>query len=109
MVNWRCGVVDSVPFPRRSSMEGCPPFDIDVGPNLAGTLASVKTQVESLGGELNGDLNSGSLSGSVPLLGDLAADYSVTGTTVTVTITKKPLLVGCSLLESKVKEFFSTP
>jgi hypothetical protein len=81
---------------------------VTVNGDLGGDLAKVKADVEAHGGVFEGDLSSGSLSGPVPLLGSFQASYTVSDSTVTIQVTKRPLLVSCSVIESQVRGYFST-
>jgi hypothetical protein len=83
----------------------CDPFDVTVSGESSTVFDRLKTLVESQGGSVEGDQNTGKLSADIPLAGAFAADYVISGNTVTITVAHKPLLIPCSLIESKVNEF----
>ncbi len=89
-------------------MAQCPPFDVEVQGDVTTAFQKVKARVEGSGGQLVSDQNAGTILGTVPLMGALRAEYSVAGSTVTVTVTQKPLLVPCSSIQAKVEEFFDS-
>jgi hypothetical protein len=88
-------------------MATCDAFDVTVDGDLAERLAKARQDIEGNGGVFTGDLTSGSVSGNVSVLGAFAADYTVSGNTVTFKVTRRPLLIPCSTIENKVREYFS--
>jgi hypothetical protein len=40
------------------------------------------------------------------MMGGFEGQYQVNGETITITITEKPFLIPCTLIESKIREFF---
>jgi hypothetical protein len=87
-------------------MAGCDSFDVPVTSNLAGVLDRVRANITNSGGNFNGDTQSGQFSGEVPMMGGFEGQYQVNGETITITITEKPFLIPCTLIESKIREFF---
>lgn len=85
----------------------CDPFDVVVPGDPSTLFDRVKAKVESQGGTVTGDASSGTISGHVPLFGDFQGSYTVSGSTVTITVTKKPFLVSCSVIESGAGTFLS--
>ena len=79
-------------------------FDFSVSDEIAPLLHRAKSAVTDAGGTLTGDTNSGDFSGK-----GVEGRYKVDGHTIHVTITKKPMLVPDSTIESRLREFFETP
>jgi len=77
-------------------------FTINLTCSATEALDKAKCAVESSGGQLTGDTVSGNFSGS-----GVIGVYQMSGSDVTITITKKPFIAPMSLIESKVREFFS--
>jgi hypothetical protein len=88
-------------------MAKCDAFDVTIKGTPTTAFAKIKSDVESNGGTFEGDENSGTVSGNVPLLGALTANYTVSGNTVTITVTDRPLLVPCALIESQARDYFN--
>lgn len=83
----------------------CDPFDVTLAGDVSTVFARLKALVESYGGVVNGDQNSGTVSGNISLLGAFHGNYVFSGSTVTITITQKPVLIPCTIIQSKVKEY----
>ena len=84
---------------------GCDPFDITVPGDLAQVLDQVKSKIVGAGGTFSGDKSSGRFSGPTGV-GIVEGTYTARDNVVTVTITDKPFLVSCSIIESKISEYF---
>ncbi len=65
-------------------------------------LDKARCAISESGGILTGDTSNGSFSGS-----GVMGSYHISGDEATITITKKPFIAPMSLIESKVREFFS--
>lgn len=78
-------------------------FQITLSQDPATVVESVRKLLTESGSEFSGDSSSGSFSGS-----GVKGLYHVTGSVVTITITKKPFMAPMSLVESKVREYFKT-
>ena len=57
---------------------------------------------EDSGADFSGDASSGRFAAK-----GVEGEYAVEGDTITVTVTRKPIVAPWSLVETKVKEFFS--
>jgi hypothetical protein len=88
-------------------MASCDAFDVTVNGDIGAALQKVKADVEAQGGTFDGDETGGSLSGTLPLMGQFAATYTVAGNTVTITVTHRPILVSCGVIESKTRDYFA--
>jgi len=67
-------------------------------------LQKAKAAIKSTGGAINGDDASGSFTLSTPL-GTVKGNYTTAADSITLIITDKPMLVGCGMIESKLKEY----
>lgn len=88
-------------------MAGCHPFNVLVTTDLAAVLDRVRSQITGGGGQFDGDQQSGTFSGEVPVMGGFEGQYEVSGDQITITITEKPFLIPCSVIETRIREFFS--
>ncbi len=76
-------------------------FTINLTGSVTEALDKARHTITGSGGELTGDTSSGTFVGS-----GVFGSYQITGSTVTITINKKPFIAPMSLIESKVREFF---
>lgn len=59
-------------------------------------------------GKFSGDLNTGNF--TIPVgIGDIVGEYQVTDDEISIVITKKPLLVTCKMIESRLKGYLEPP
>jgi hypothetical protein len=65
-------------------------------------LDKAKTALGRAGGSLTGDINSGDFHISTPM-GRVAGNYSLSGSQVMITITEKPMMIGCGMIESMLR------
>jgi hypothetical protein len=61
-------------------------------------IDKAKSAIEGQGGIFNGDVSSGNF--SVQFLGNIAGEYTVSGQEMNINITSKPMFIGCSQIES---------
>ena len=76
-------------------------FDISFSGDVAPLLQRAKNAAVESGAKLTGDTNSGNFSGK-----GIEGHYEVSDNTVHVTITKKPIVVLDSVIESQLRKFF---
>lgn len=76
-------------------------FTINLTGSVTEALDRARHTISGSGGDITGDESSGTFAGSGVL-----GSYHITGSTVTITINKKPFIAPMSLIESKVREFF---
>jgi hypothetical protein len=69
-------------------------------------LAKAKAAIESQNGDFTGDANSGSFEVSV-FSNLISGHYNVSGQTLNLTITEKPFLISCGVIESILKSKIS--
>lgn len=84
-------------------MADCAPFTLYIGDNIDGVVAVLRTELQQVGGRVSGDASSGSVSITVPG-GVVRGRYSVTGKSITVTISSRPAIVSCGMIESKMQD-----
>lgn len=85
----------------------CDPFDVTVAGDLAAAVARVRAHITEEGGTFTGDASKGTFSGGTPF-GTIHGEYAVRGNVVTVTITKRPRIAGCDLIEGRIREYFAS-
>jgi hypothetical protein len=66
----------------------------------------VQTLIAGDGGTFAGDAAAGTFSGPTPV-GTIEGKYAVRGNVVTVTITKRPVLAGCGVIEERIRKYFA--
>lgn len=76
-------------------------FDIPISGDPTALLDRAKGAADEAGATLTGDVNNGDFSGK-----GVEGHYEVSGNTIHVTITKKPLVVPDSKIESELRKFF---
>jgi hypothetical protein len=67
-------------------------------------LARGRHSIESHGGSLSGDAQRGTIRLPTPV-GEIAGEYTVTGTTIAFRITQKPFFVPCLTIEATVDRY----
>lgn len=88
------------------AMRSCDPFDIPLPSDLAGTLERVKTGLVKDGGKFTGDEEAGKFAGT-SALGDIEGTYVVKANVIRITISSKPMLAPCGMIESKIRQYFA--
>jgi hypothetical protein len=63
--------------------------------------------VRGAGGNFTGDTEEGRYSVWTPI-GSISGNYSVSGQTIHIDVTDKPMILSCSLIEKKLNEFIQT-
>ena len=76
-------------------------FDIPFSGDSASLLQHAKKAAAEAQATLTGDTNSGKFSGK-----GVEGTYAVSDQTVHVTITKKPVVIADSVIESRLRKFF---
>jgi len=76
-------------------------FNIDSNP--AEIINNVKSKMENEGGNFKGDENEGSF--NLPTsVGTIERNYSVSDNKLKIDITKKPMMLPCSMIESELEK-----
>ena len=60
-----------------------------------------------MGGNFNGDAEKGSFTLDSPV-GKISGEYSINGKEMKVTISEKPMMLPCSLIEGEFKKYLSS-
>jgi hypothetical protein len=76
-------------------------FDVSFSGDAAPLLQRAKNAAAETGAKLTGDINSGNFSGK-----GIEGHYEVSGNTIHMTITKKPIVIADSVIESRLRKFF---
>jgi hypothetical protein len=63
--------------------------------------------IRSAGGTFTGNANRGEFSGAIPGMGILRGSYVCSPVSIDITITDKPFLIPCSMIEKYVREKFA--
>ena len=76
-------------------------FNIDSSP--AEIIEKVKSKIENEGGSFTGDENEGNFNLPTPV-GAIEGDYTVIDNELKIDITKKPMMLPCSMIESELEK-----
>jgi hypothetical protein len=79
-------------------------FRFDFPMSAEGLIRRVGDAVRSAGGSFAGDAAEGHYTVSTPI-GPIAGTYSVSGQTIKIDVTDKPIILSCKLIEKKLNEF----
>ena len=63
----------------------------------------IKSQIENNHGAINGDATAGTFSVPTPL-GTVAGSYTIDGQKLTITISSRPILLGCGAICNYIKD-----
>jgi hypothetical protein len=88
------------------AMRCCDPFDVPVPADLKVTLARVQSAIVGAGGQFAGDEFAGRFSGTSPL-GPIEGRYTVQAEAIRITITNKPMLAPCGIIEERIRRYFA--
>jgi hypothetical protein len=83
----------------------CDPFDVPVPANLAAVIARVQSLIVGEGGTFTGDVKAGQFAGPTPV-GTVEGRYAVQGAVIRITITSKPMIAPCGVIESRIRGYF---
>ncbi|MFM8332156.1 MAG: hypothetical protein ACKN9T_10745 [Candidatus Methylumidiphilus sp.] len=75
-------------------------FSIKMSHDAREVVAKFKSAAEKNDVRFNGDEHKGQFSGK-----GIEGHYAISGDVLTITIEKKPMLIGWSLIEAKVRDF----
>ena len=79
-------------------------FSIPFTGNVTDIISAAQSGIAGAGGNFNGDVNSGEFSLST-FVGEIKGTYTVSGSTLNVDITDKPMFLGCSMIEAELKKY----
>ena len=74
-------------------------FDVD---DVATALARVRQALSGAGGQMEGDALAGTFGLATPI-GAIKGAYSVAGQKVHISVQEKPMLLGCGMIEDRLK------
>ncbi len=78
-------------------------FKFYIDSNPAEIVNNVKLKIENEGGSFTGDENEGNFNLPTPV-GSIEGNYSVSDNELKIDITKKPMMLPCSMIESELKK-----
>ena len=88
-------------------MASCDPFDIPVPGDIVAAVSRIRSAIAEGGGAFEGDETAGRFTGKTPV-GSIEGSYVVQSTEIRVTISSKPMLAPCGMIESKIRSYFGT-
>jgi hypothetical protein len=80
-------------------------FSIPFNSSPEALAAKAKQAISGAGGNFQGDSTAGNFDVSTPL-GDIRGSYTIQGPSIMVTITSKPFLVSCGMIEKQLRGYF---
>ena len=78
-------------------------FKFNIDSNPAEIINKVKLKIENEGGSFTGDESEGNFNLPTPV-GSIEGNYSVIDTELKIDITKKPMMLPCSMIESELEK-----
>lgn len=81
-------------------------FDIQIKDTVEAFVAKAQELARKMNGVFNGDIFSGNFNIPTPF-GTLAGSYTVERTTVHISITDKPMLMGCGVVADMLRGYLS--
>jgi len=81
-------------------------FSFNALDGAASLLQKARAAITDIGGELIGDENAGSFKLPTPL-GSVKGTYVMSETSISLSITDKPLLISCGRIEEKLRQYMT--
>ena len=78
-------------------------FKFNIDSNPVDIVDKVKSKIENEGGSFAGDENQGNFNLPTPV-GAIEGNYSVNDNELKIDITKKPMMLPCSMIESELEK-----
>ena len=78
-------------------------FKFNIESNPAEIINKVKLKIEKEGGSFTGNESEGNFNLPTPV-GAIEGNYSVSNNELTIDITKKPMMLPCSMIESELEK-----
>ena len=78
-------------------------FNFNIESNPAEIINKVKLKIENEGGSFTGDESEGNFNLPTPV-GAIEGNYSVSDNELNIDITKKPMMLPCSMIESELEK-----
>lgn len=85
-------------------MASCNPFSVNFKGSFEDLFKKIKPLIDDYKGSISGDYSNGSFFIPIPVIGTVEGEFSVSGQTCTIHITKKPFTLPCGLIEKFVKK-----
>lgn len=82
-------------------------FSIQFNASADEVANKARTAIMGAGGSFQGNADAGTFDVSTPL-GDIRGNYVIEHPVIHVTITSKPFLVSCGLIEKQLRGYFAT-
>jgi hypothetical protein len=82
-------------------------FTIPFNSSAEALSAKAQQAIMGAGGNFQGDSTAGNFGVSTPL-GDIRGSYTIQGSSIMVTITSKPFLVSCGMIEKQLRGYFES-
>jgi hypothetical protein len=79
-------------------------FSIPFSGNVSDIVSAAQSGITGAGGNFSGDTNNGQFSLST-FVGEITGTYTVSGSTLNIDITDKPMFLGCSMIEAELKKY----
>jgi hypothetical protein len=83
-------------------MSACEPFNIPFQGAVNDYIEKAKGKIAKMDGSFTGNETAGNFNVNSPI-GMVVGNYTVSGQTFTVTITEKPAMLGCGMIEGLLK------
>jgi len=82
-------------------------FTLQIRDEMTSVLEKIESEIVSNGGRFQGNSGNGSFDVKSPL-GTIKGEYCcISDNEIKITITDKPFILGYSIIEAEVKEYFS--
>ena len=85
-------------------MPNCVPFRLYIGDNINDVVAIMNTEMQRRGFTASSTGQGGSFSIPLPIGGTISGSYEVVGKSITVSISQRPFVVSCGMIESKLQD-----
>lgn len=84
-------------------MSNCPAFRVYLGDKAADLMPLLRGEMHRKGATISGSDTAGTFHISTPV-GAIAAKYELSGKSVLVTVTSKPMVVSCGQIQDKLTD-----
>ncbi len=85
-------------------MQDCLPFNVFIGDSAAAVLTYLRAELARRGGSATGDASGGDFAIPLPIGGSILGSYVAKGSSVAITISHRPAVVSCGMIEAKVHD-----
>ncbi|WP_263078498.1 hypothetical protein [Endozoicomonas sp. Mp262] len=81
-------------------MASCKPFEVQFSIEAESLYHKISDLMDKNNGQMSGDPSAGSFIVPVSSFGRVEGEYSISGSSIRLTITKRPRLLPCNMIES---------